>query len=84
MKPCEFLPAISINAGVASNLTRDLISKCLLEGEIFKGDDKIETLREIKRRLSQAITAASDLEKLALASQYTRQAPQEQLFTLTI
>jgi len=64
MKKCELLSCVSVQSGVAVNLSRDLIADVLRNGEVLK-PEHFPKLTQIRERIQHALCAAMELEGLA-------------------
>ena len=67
MRNCDLLSSMSVNSGVASNLSRDLISQILLDNEKLK-PEYFPKITEIKTRLKYALMSCEQLERIANAA----------------
>jgi len=65
MRNCELLSTMSVQAGTASNLARDLNTRVILDGEVLKVEN-FDKVRVIRERLQAALAAATALEQLCI------------------
>lgn len=61
MRTCELFVAVSINSGVAMNLSQDLNSTALLNGEKLP-PEALTIIVQIRQRLQAATSAIIEIE----------------------
>lgn len=62
MKTCELFVAVSINSGVACNLSQDLNSVAILNGEKLSREE-LTIVVQIRERLQAATSAIIEIEE---------------------
>jgi hypothetical protein len=62
MKTCELFVSVSINSGVACNLSQDLNSAAILNGERLSKEE-LPIVVQIRERLQAATSAIIEIEE---------------------